>query len=228
MLGVLVNSAAIVIGSLIGILCKKGIPEKISQPIMKGIGLCVIYIGISGALCGENTLILIISTVLGVIVGTLLDLDGKFNRLGDALEKRYAKNGEQGDFSRGFVSASILFCVGAMAVVGSINAGLGDHTVLYTKATLDGISSVIFSASMGIGVMFSAIPILIYQGLIALFAGALQGVLTETAINEMSCVGYVLIMGIGFNLVGMTKLKIADFMPAIIIAPILAGIVALF
>ena len=228
MLGVLVNSVAIIIGSVIGILCKKGIPEKISQPIMKGIGLCVIYIGISGALCGENTLILIISTVLGVTVGTLLDLDGKFNRLGDALEKRYAKNGEQGAFSRGFVSASILFCVGAMAVVGSINAGLGDHTVLYTKAPLDGISSVIFSASMGIGVMFSAIPILIYQGLIALFAGALQGILTETAINEMSCVGYVLIMGLGFNLVGMTKLKVADFMPAIIIAPILAGIVALF
>ena len=228
MLGVLVNAATIVVGSLIGLLCKKGIPEKISKPIMSGIALCVLYIGISGALCGENTLILVISTVLGVSVGTLLDLDGKLTRLGDNLEKRFASGGEKGAFSKGFVYASIIFCVGAMAVVGSINAGLGDNSVLYTKSTLDGISSIVFTASMGIGVMFSAIPILIYQGLIALFAGALQSVLSETAINEMSCAGYVLIVGMSLNMLGVTKLKIADFMPAILIAPILAGIVSLF
>ena len=227
MTGVIVNALAVVAGSLIGILFKKIIPEKLNAPIMTALGLCVVYIGISGALCGENTLILVGSMILGAGTGTLLDIDGAFTRLGDRLENRFAKGEGSGSFSKGFVSSSIIFCVGAMAVVGSINAGLlGDNTVLYTKSLLDGISSIFFAATMGIGVMFSALCILIYQGAIALLSGLLNGVLTESAINELSCAGNLIILAIGLNMLKITKIKIADLMPAIIYAPVIALIVS--
>ena len=229
MTGVLVNTFAIIIGSALGFFFKKGIPQRITDPIFTGISLCVLYIGISGSLCGENVLIAIISIVLGAIVGTLLDIDGKFNSIGDRLEKRFDKDGEKGSFSKGFVNSSILFGVGAMAVVGSINAGLtGDNSVLYTKSLLDFISSIIFTSTLGIGVMFSSITIFVYQGLICLLAKFLSPVLTQTAINEMSCVGYILIIAMGLNMLKLTKIKIADYMPAIVFAPVVVWIVSMF
>ena len=229
MFAVIVNAVAIIVGSLIGLLFKKGIPQKITTPITNGLSLCVLYIGISGALCGENVLISIASLVIGVVIGTLLDIDGKFNSLGDRLENKFSGDGEKGNFSKGFVNASILFGVGAMAIVGSINAGLTrDYSVLFTKSLLDAISSVIFASTFGIGVMFSAITIFVYQGLICLLAQFLSPVLTQTAINEMSCVGYILIIGMGLNMLNVTKIKIADYMPAIVIAPIIVYLISLF
>lgn len=223
MLGVIVNTVAVIFGSLLGLLLKKGFPEKITGPIMTGIGLCVVYIGIDGMLCGSNALVAIASMVVGAVIGTLLDIDGKFNRLGGRLETRFDKSGESGNFAKAFVNSTLLFCVGAMTIVGSINAGLkGDNTILFTKSLLDMISSVLIASSLGIGVLFSAVAVFVYQGLIVVLAGVLEPVLTETAINEMSCVGYILIVALGLNMLNITKIKVADYIPAIIVAPLFA------
>lgn len=227
MLGVLVNVATVIIGSLIGVLCKKGLPEKLSAVIMSGVGLCVLYIGIDGALEGSNTLVLVIAVALGALIGAALDIDGALKRLGDWVTERCKSTG--GKFSNvgeGFVSGTLLFCVGAMTVVGSLEAGIsGDNTTLFTKALLDLVSSMILSVTMGIGVMLSAVAVLILQGGIVLLAGLLQPLLTEVAIAEMTCAGSVIIMGLGFNMLGFSKIKVADLLPAIVIAPILAQLI---
>ncbi len=227
MLGVLVNVATVIVGSLIGLLCKKGLPEKLSAVIMSGVGLCVLYIGIDGALEGTNTLILVISVALGALIGALLDIDGGLNKLGDwVTNKCKSTGGKFSNVGEGFVSGTLLFCVGAMTVVGSLEAGIsGDNTTLFTKALLDLISSMILSVTMGIGVMFSAVAVLILQGGIVLLAGFLQPLLSEVAIAEMTCAGSVVIMGLGFNMLGFSKIKVADLLPAIVIAPILVQLI---
>lgn len=185
---------------------------------MKGLGLCVIYIGMDGAFQGENTLVMIISMVIGAIIGVALNLDGHLNSFAQRLESRFKKDGEKVSIAEGFVTASLMFCVGAMTIVGSLDAGLtGDNTMLYTKATLDFISSIIFAASLGFGVMLSAVFVLVFQGAIVLLAGAIAPVLNDAVIAEMTCVGSLLIMAIGLNMLEMTKLKVMNYMPAIIL-----------
>ncbi len=217
MLGTLVNAGAILFGGLLGLLLKKGLPERVTEAVMKGVALCVLYIGIDGCLEGSNTLAAIISMVLGVIVGTLLDLDGRLCSLGNFLEHKLKSGG--GGISNAFVTASLLFCVGAMAVVGSLQSGLtGNHTMLYTKALLDGISALVFAAGLGLGVMLSAVAVLLYQGAITLLAQALSPILSDPVIAEMTCVGSLLIIGLGLNMLGAIKLKIMNFVPAIFFA----------
>lgn len=230
MLGVLVNTAAVIIGSLVGLVFNKGIPKKYSDGIMVGIGLCTIYIGIAGTLKGENTLILIISVVLGAAIGIRLDIDKGINILGDFLEAKTKKNKEDsGAIARGFITASLLFCVGAMTIVGSLNAGLsGDNEMLFTKSVLDLISSVILAASLGVGVLFSAVFVLVFQGSIVLLAQFLQPILTEGAISEITCAGSLMIVALGFNLLGITKIKVANYLPALLIAPIVSWILVYF
>lgn len=221
MLGVIVNMLAAVVGGTLGTLFKKGIPEKITNSIMIAVGLCVVYIGIDGALKGENTLVLIISMLVGTAIGSLIDIDDKINRLGKWVENKINKGDKKVSIAEGFVTATLLFCVGSMTVVGSLNAGLlGDNQMLYTKSLLDLISGTMIAASCGIGVVFSAISILIIQGGIVLLAELLGGVLTTPAINEMTCVGSVIIIALGLNLVGISKFKVANFMPAIVLAPL--------
>lgn len=221
MLGVIVNMLAAVVGGTVGTLFKKGIPEKITKSIMIAVGLCVIYIGIDGALVGENTLVLIVSMLVGTAIGSLIDIDDKINRLGSWVEKKFNKGEKKVSIAEGFVTATLLFCVGSMTVVGSLNAGLlGDNQMLYTKSLLDLISGTMIAASCGIGVVFSAVSILVIQGGIVLLAELLSGVLTTPAINEMTCVGSVIIIALGLNLVGISKFKVANFMPAIVLAPI--------
>ncbi|MBR3836178.1 MAG: DUF554 domain-containing protein [Clostridia bacterium] len=221
MLGVIVNMVAAIVGGTIGTLFKKGIPEKITNGIMVAVGLCVVYIGIDGALKGENTLVLIISMLVGTAIGSLIDIDDKINRLGQWVEGKFNKGEKKVSIAEGFVTSTLLFCVGSMTVVGSLNAGLlGDNQMLYTKSLLDLISGTMIAASCGIGVVFSAIPILVFQGGIVLLAELLSGVLTTPAINEMTCVGSVIIIALGLNLVGISKFKVANFMPAIILAPL--------
>lgn len=224
MLGVLVNTIAVIIGSLIGLFCKKGIPEKISNAIMWGIALCTIYIGISGSLKGENTIVLIISIVLGAAVGTALDIDAFLERIGNRLQTRFGGN----KIAEGFMTASLLFCVGAMTIVGSLNAGLGDNDMLFTKSVLDFISAIMLSVSLGIGVLFSSAFVLVFQGALALLASVLEPVLSTAAINEMICAGSVLIVGLGLNMLNSTKIKVANYLPAIIFAPIVLWIVNIF
>ncbi len=214
MLGTLVNAGAILTGSLVGLLLKKGIPEKMNDAIMKGVALCVLYIGLDGCLAGTNALITILSMVLGAIFGCLLDLDGQLGSLGKFLE-RLLQSGS-GSLANGFVTASLLFCVGAMAVVGSLQSGLtGDHTTLFAKSLLDGISSIVFAASLGMGVALSAAAVLLYQGAITLLAQALSPVLSEFVIAEMTCVGSLLIIALGLNMLGITKIKVMNYVPAI-------------
>ncbi len=221
MLGVIVNMLAAIVGGTVGTLFKKGIPEKITKSIMIAVGLCVIYIGIDGALVGENTLVLIVSMLVGTAIGSLIDIDDKINRLGSWVEKKFNKGEKKVSVAEGFVTATLLFCVGSMTVVGSLNAGLlGDNQMLYTKSLLDLISGTMIAASCGIGVVFSAVSILVIQGGIVLLAELLSGVLTTPAINEMTCVGSVIIIALGLNLVGISKFRVANFMPAIVLAPL--------
>ena len=228
MIGVLVNVITVAIGSCIGMLFKKGIPERVSKAVMTGLGVCTLYIGISGSLCGDNVLILIASVVLGVIVGTLLDIDGAVNRLAQKVEDKFRKGGKEVSIAEGMVTATLLFCVGAMTVTGSIQAGLtGDNSILITKATLDLVAAMMLASSLGVGVLFSAVSILVFQGGLVLLSGLIAPYLSDGAINEMTCAGSVLIMMIGTNLMGITKIKVADFMPAILFAPIIYNLITL-
>lgn len=225
MLGVVVNTLTVIIGSTIGLLAKKAIPKEWTDFIIKGIALCVIYIGVSGSLEGENTLIMILSMAIGAVIGSACDLDKGLNSLANKLEERFKKPGEKTTIAEGFISASLLFCVGAMTIVGSLEAGLlGDNQMLYTKATLDGISSIIFAASFGVGVLLSAAFVLVFQGTIVLLAQFIEPFLEEAVIAEMTAVGSLLIIAMALNMLEVTKLKVMNYTPAIFMPIILCPI----
>ncbi|MBR4960141.1 MAG: DUF554 domain-containing protein [Clostridia bacterium] len=229
MIGVIVNVITVLIGSCIGLLFKKGIPEKISKAAMTGLGACTLYIGISGSLSAENVLILIAAIVLGAIVGTLLDIDGAINTLAGKVEARFKKDGETISLAEGLVTATLLFCVGSMTVTGSIQAGLtGDNSILITKATLDLVSSMMLASSLGVGVLLASVSVFVIQGGLVLLAGLLAPFMSTGAIQEMTCAGSLLIIMIGTNLMGITKIKVADFLPAILFAPVIYNLVPLF
>ena len=229
MIGVLVNTATVLIGSLIGLIFKKGIPKKLTDAVMLGIGLCTIYIGISGTLKGENTLILIGAIVIGAIIGTAIDLDKRLNALGELIGRRFKKTDGTVSVAEGFVTAALLFCIGSMTIVGSLTAGLtGDNQMIFTKSLLDLISAIVLSVSLGIGVIFAAAFVFIFQGAIVLLAQYLAPVLTSSAINEITCAGSLIIIALGLNIIGVTKIKVANYLPAIIIAPLICWIVTLF
>lgn len=221
MLGTIVNSITVIVGCLIGLIVRGRLTEKISNTIMNGLALCVLYIGISGALNGEDTLIMIISVAIGALTGEIIDIDKWLNKLGYYLEGKFKSNNSDISIAEGFITSSLLFCVGAMAIVGSLESGLqGKHDTLFIKSILDGISSIIFTSSLGIGVVFSAVTVFVYQGAITIGSGLLSGVLSSTVISNMSAVGSLLIVGLGLNMLGVTKIKIANLLPAIFL-PIL-------
>ena len=229
MLGVFINVATVIVGSLLGLLFRKGIPEKVNKATMIGLGACTLYIGISGSLCGENVLVLIGAVVLGAISGTLLGIDSGINTLAQKVENRFHKDGQQASLAEGLVSATLLFCVGSMTVTGSLQAGLtGDNSVLITKAMLDLVSAMMLAAALGAGVLLSSVSVLVIQGGLVLLAGVLAPVMDAGSINEMTCAGSILIIMIGTNLMGITKIKVADYLPAILFAPIIYHIVQLF
>lgn len=222
MLGTFVNVIAVLVGGSLGLVLRRGLPEKLADTLMKGLGLCTMYIGISGALAGKDTLKLILSVVIGAVIGELLDLDGKINRLGQFLEKRFAKKDGSVSIAQGFVSGSLLFCVGAMTIVGSLQSGLtGNHEMIYTKSLLDFVAAIIFGSTLGVGVLFCAAFVLVYQGGIVLLAGVVAPYLGEIAIAEMTCVGSVLIIGLALNMLGITKLKVMNYVPAIFVPVLL-------
>lgn len=220
MLGVLVNTAAVIVGSLVGIMLKKGIPERISKMLTKAIGLAVVYIGIDGMLSGENTLVLVLSMVIGAVIGTLLDLDSRLETLGKKIESRF-KGGENAKVSEGFVSATLLFCVGAMAIVGALQSGLtGNHETQYTKAILDLISAAILASALGWGVMLAAVSVFALQSSVVLLAQLVEPYLTDYVIGEMTCAGSVLIFALALNILGITKIRLMNLLPAMFV-PIL-------
>lgn len=216
--GVFVNTGTVIIGSLLGLLLKKGIPEKLTKAIMTTIGLCTIAIGVTGIIKGENQLVMILSFVVGAAVGTLIDIDKRLNSLGDRLSKGKK---ESSSFSEGFVTASLLFCVGAMTIVGSMNAGIsGDNKMLYTKSVLDLISSSVLAASLGVGVLVSSGFVLLFQGALVALSMALCSFLSDACIAELVCAGSVMIVALGFNLIGVTKIKVANLLPGLLFVPL--------
>lgn len=228
MFGVIVNVITVILGSCIGLLFKKGIPKRVSTAAMTGLGACTLFIGIKGSLSGDNILIVIASVVLGVIFGTLINIDGAINKLAENVEKKFKKQGQNVSIAQGIVTATLLFCVGSMTVTGSIEAGLtGDNSVLITKATLDFVSSMMLASTLGIGVLLSSVCVFIIQGGLVLFASLIAPIMSTGAINEMSCVGSILIIMIGTNLMGISKIKVSDFLPSIIFAPVIYNIMAI-
>jgi len=223
MTGVIVNVLTVILGSACGLLFRKAIPEKISQGVMTALGLCTVYIGVDGLVggyAGNMPLIVILSMVPGAALGYLLRLDDGISALGSAVEKTFSTRGEQGSVARGFVTASLVFCVGAMTVVGSLQAGLeGDNTLLFTKSLLDLISSSMLAVSLGFGVMLAALFVLVFQGGLVLLSGVLQPVLTDGAVDALVCVGSLLILALGLNLIGVSKIKVANFLPALVFGP---------
>ncbi|MGV8148139.1 MAG: DUF554 domain-containing protein [Alkaliphilus sp.] len=219
MLGTIVNAIAIIVGGLLGVLLKKGIPPNYKNTIMQGIALSVFVIGMAGALKSNNILLVIFSLSIGSIVGEKLKIENKLEQAGNWLESKLSS--KYGNVAKGFVTASLVYCVGAMAIVGSLESGMtGEHSTLFAKSLLDGISSILFASTLGIGVVFSSIAVFIYQGTITLFASLIGGLLTEAVILEMSAVGGILIMGISINILEIKKISVGNMLPAMFI-PIL-------
>ena len=230
MLGTFVNVIAIILGSLVGVLFRKGIPEKYKEIIMSGVGLSVILIGIKSALSSDSLLIVIFSVIIGAAIGEFLRLEERLESFGTYLEQKVArKSSDTGSFVRGFVTASLVFCVGSMAIVGSLESGLtGNHQTLFAKSILDGVTSIIFASSMGLGVLFSGLPVLVYQGALTLTAVFMKNFLVPETISQMTSVGGLLILAIGMNLLGITRIRIGNLIPGIFLPLIYFAAVALF
>ncbi|MDR0569969.1 MAG: DUF554 domain-containing protein [Clostridiales Family XIII bacterium] len=216
MIGAAVNAATIAVCGLLGMFLLKNIPGRFEDIITKALGLSVIFVGIKGALDNQRMILLILSLVVGSVIGELFDIDKAMTDVGAWAERKFGFS--EGNFSKGFVNASILFCTGSMAIVGAMQSGLqGNHETLFAKSILDGSISVIFASTMGVGVIFSALPVLIYEGGIALAAGLAKTFLTTEIITEMSAVGSLIVAAIGFNFLEIKKIKVANMIPAIFI-----------
>ena len=222
--GTLVNAAGILLGGGAGLLVRRlmrrGVPERFSDIVMKGIGLCTIYIAATGLLDGSKSLVTILSVVIGAVLGEWLDLDGKIRALSEKLEKKFSRQGDS-SFAQGFMAATLLFCVGTMAIKGSLDGGLrGDHATLYAKSVMDTISACIFSSTLGFGVLFSVVPVILYQGAITLLASVAGPYLGDAVIAEMNTVGSLLLLGLSLDLLGIAHLKLMNYIPAMFL-PIL-------
>ena len=229
-LGTLVNMAAIIAGATIGIIIKGSLHQRFQDTIMKALGLAVIFIGISGALQGmfrveqdglqtENIMLMVVSLAIGAFIGELIDIEARLDSLGERIKKALKVKGDKGkDFVDGFVNSSLLFCVGAMAIIGSLNDGLtGDATTLYAKGFIDGTVAIFFSSTLGLGVFFSIIPLGIYQGGITLSAKYIEPFLNDSLISNISFIGSVLIFGIGLNMIFGKKIKCGNLLPAVLV-----------
>ena len=217
-MGAVINGIAILIGGGLGLLFMGRISQKISDSVIRAMGLCVGVIGVAGAVQGDMML-LVVSLALGTLVGEGIDIDRRLNSLGDWLQAKLNPGGGASRFSEGFVTATLLFCVGAMAIVGSIESGLrGDHSIIVTKSVIDAVTAMVFASTMGIGVLFSAVPVFIYQGSIELFAGFMQHVLTGPMVTQISAAGSVMIIGLGANMVVGAQVRVANMLPGLLVA----------
>jgi len=216
LIGTIVNVAAIIAGSLVGLLFKGKISEKYNTTIIQAVSLGVILIGLKSAFQCNDFILIIISLALGSLVGELCKIEHRLENIGAWLEKKISKKG--GGFAIGFVTTSLIYCVGAMAIIGSLESGLtGNHSTLFAKSTIDGIAAIIFSSTMGVGVLFSSISVFLYQGMITLTAAYVQPFLVPEVISQMSSVGGLLIVGLGINMLGENKIKVGNMLPAVFI-----------
>lgn len=238
-MGTLINVAAILIGSALGLVFHAKLPEKALATVMQGVGLFVVFIGlqmtlsvdfptVTGFFLIDGVLVILACLLIGGVIGSVWGVERRLDDLGQAIERRYTKKAKSGQIAKGFVVASLLYCVGPMAIVGSINdALLGDMRTLVTKAVLDGTASVAFASTLGLGVAFSAGAVLVYQGTITLLAGLLQPVLSTPVIHVMQGVGGLLVLGIGINLLGIAKIRVGDLLPAVFVVFLLTAVRAL-
>lgn len=224
-IGTVANVAAILGGTILGLFLKRGLPEKWKQTIMQGVALCIVVVGLQMALKTENIVICVASLVIGSVIGEWLDIDGHFQKIGLWVGAKInsGKNGGNAKkIAEGFISASLIYVIGAMAVVGSLEDGLNNNpTILYAKATMDGVIAVILAANLGIGVALSSVSVFLYQGTLTVLASFLQPVMTPVIINEVSACGGVLIAAIGINMLGLLEIRISNQLPAIFIAGII-------
>lgn len=221
--GAVVNFILVIIGSLLGFLFKKGLPERITHALMTGMALCVLYIGVTGLFEKDaNILVIIVCMAIGTVIGELLNLDKQVNRLGAFIQKKFAKNDQKSNIADGFVTATLLFCVGAMTVVGSIDSGIsGDNSTLYSKSVIDCVAALALTSSMGIGVMFASLSALVIEGGLTLLANIVAPILDDYIIAQMSVIGSLLIIALALNMLKITKIKVMNFVPAIILPIIL-------
>lgn len=227
MLGAIVNGVAIVVGSLVGLLVSRGIKESTNETIMQGMSLAVIAIGISGSLESSNFLVVIGSIAIGAWLGEMIDIHAWLEGLGHKLEERFS--GGNGGIAKGFVTGTVIYCSGAMAIVGAMESGLsGNHQTLFTKSVIDGITAILFTSTFGIGVLFSAVPVFLYEGAIALVSVFVRDYLTEAMIADMSAVGGLLILAIGLNVLGVVKIRVANMLPAVFAPIAIYAVMGLF
>jgi uncharacterized membrane protein YqgA involved in biofilm formation len=217
MLGTIVNALAIIAGSLLGLFFSKGIPDNYKEIILSGVGLSVILIGVKSALVSDSLMVVIFSIILGALIGEGMKIEKRLEGFGTFLESKVtSKSSDSSSFARGFVNASLVFCVGSMAIVGSLESGLtGNHQTLFAKSVLDGVTSIIFASTMGLGVMFSSVAVFLYQGFITLTAVLMKNFLVTETIEQMTSVGGLLIMAIGFNMLKITTIRVGNLIPAI-------------
>ena len=221
MFGTIVNFIAVILGSILGVLIHSRLPDKIKNIAFQSIGIFTLFLGINMGLKTANFLIMVFSIVSGAIIGEMIDIDRYVNSFGEWLKKKIRSKNEL--FAEGFVTAFLLFCMGSMTILGSIEEGIsGIPNLLLSKSILDGFSSIALASSLGIGVMFSAFPLLAYQGALTLFASYLKDVLDPVMINEVTAVGGLLLIGLGINIIGLKKIKIINMLPSLIIAGILS------
>lgn len=217
-IGAIVNACAILLGGLLGLLLKGKITDNLTQSIIRILGLCVCVIGIAGAIRGD-IMLLVVSLALGTLAGELLHIDDGLSRFGLWVQGKLSQGSNDNTFAEGFITTTLLFCVGAMAIVGSIDSGLrDDQNIIFTKSIIDGVSAMIFASSLGVGVLFSAVAVFVYQGTIEFFAAYLQNIFTTELITQISAVGGVMILAIGLNMVLNAKLKVANLLPGFIFA----------
>lgn len=221
-LGTIVNVAAIVAGAILGRLLGKGISEGVKDTVMQGLGLGVLLVGITMAMETNKIIVVLMSLLLGAVIGELVGIERILEAWGSALENKVSAGGAGGDIARGFVTATLIYCVGAMAIMGALESGLtGNHDTLYAKALLDGVMSVVLASTMGIGVAFSALPVLLYQGSITLLAKWAAQFLTDPIVAEMTSVGGLLIVGIGLNILEIKTIRVGNLLPAVLVVLIL-------
>ena len=217
-IGALINAAVIIAGSVAGLAVRGRLSDKFSKGVMRALGLCIIIIGLYNGL-GGDMILLVTSLAVGTLAGEMIGIDDYLNNFGKWVQEKLKKPGENSTFAQGFVTASLLFCVGAMAIVGSIDSGLrGDTSIIVTKSIIDGIASVFLASTLGVGVLFSAFVVLIYQGSIEFFASGLQDMLTYSMIAQISAVGGVMILGLGVNMALDGKIKVANLLPSFLVA----------
>jgi uncharacterized membrane protein YqgA involved in biofilm formation len=234
LIGTLLNTAAVVVGSCLGLLLGGRLPDGTKTIVVSSIGLFVIAIGVASAIKTENPLIPLVALVLGSLVGEAIDLDRRITQLGDWLKQRFDRSGGKQNFTLGFVLASLQFCVGPLTILGSIQDGIvGDYSLLATKSVLDGFSSIIFASTFGLGTLFAAATVLVFQGGLALLAGALRPLLitapragmgAQPRVIELAAVGGVILIGLALNILELKRIKVANMLPALIVAPLLVAL----